>query len=204
MFGVRRVLFKMDAEGRVCCVERERLGLAAAGAGAGGAGAVPKGGARTGEWRLDGWGDSQFRHMAVGRLPTPLPPSVHARWALTTWAPPSLPPHSQILAGCDYLPSIPGVGLKTAHALLRRFHTVPRVLQHLRLEGFAVPAGYEAGFRRAEMTFCHQRVWDPALGKVRFLTDVPDGWGGEGDDAFVGPCVPLSPPALSPHSSRRC
>ena len=33
----------------------------------------------------------------------------------------------QMLSGCDYLPSIPGVGLKTAHRLLRRHKTVEKV-----------------------------------------------------------------------------
>lgn len=33
----------------------------------------------------------------------------------------------QMLSGCDYLPSIPGIGLKKAHGLLRRFKTVEKV-----------------------------------------------------------------------------
>ena len=32
-----------------------------------------------------------------------------------------------MLSGCDYLPSLPGVGIKTAHKLLRRFRTVEKV-----------------------------------------------------------------------------
>ena len=37
-----------------------------------------------------------------------------------------------ILSGCDYLPSIVGMGLKNAHRLLRRYESVERVLQALR------------------------------------------------------------------------
>ena len=33
----------------------------------------------------------------------------------------------QMLSGCDYLPSIPGIGIKTAHKMLRRYKTVERV-----------------------------------------------------------------------------
>jgi 5'-3' exonuclease len=33
----------------------------------------------------------------------------------------------QILAGCDYLDSIPGIGIKTAHKLLRKHKSVEKV-----------------------------------------------------------------------------
>lgn len=32
-----------------------------------------------------------------------------------------------MLSGCDYLPSIPGIGLKKAHRMLRRYKTVDKV-----------------------------------------------------------------------------
>lgn len=32
-----------------------------------------------------------------------------------------------MLSGCDYLPSIPGIGLKKAHRMLKRFKTVDKV-----------------------------------------------------------------------------
>jgi exonuclease-1 len=32
-----------------------------------------------------------------------------------------------ILSGCDYLPNIPGIGLRTAHKLLKRCKTIERV-----------------------------------------------------------------------------
>jgi hypothetical protein len=94
----------------------------------------------------------------------------------------------QILSGCDYLPSIHGVGLKKAHGLLRKFKTVARAVQHLRLEGFPVPADYAQRFRLAELTFCHQRVFDPSLGEVVPLSPLPDGCAAD-EDAFIGPCV---------------
>ena len=36
-----------------------------------------------------------------------------------------------ILAGCDYLSSIPGVGIKTAHGALRQYRSVERALTQL-------------------------------------------------------------------------
>lgn len=81
-----------------------------------------------------------------------------------------------ILSGCDYLPSIVGMGLKNAHRLLRRYKTVDKVLQAVRLEGkMRVPEGYGREFRKAELTFVHQRVFDPRSQKLVTLTPLPDG-----------------------------
>lgn len=37
----------------------------------------------------------------------------------------------QILAGCDYLDSIPGIGIKTAHKLLRKHKSVEKASRHV-------------------------------------------------------------------------
>lgn len=92
-----------------------------------------------------------------------------------------------ILSGCDYLESISGMGLKNAHRLLRRYKTVEKVLQAVRLEGrMKVPPTYSAEFRRAELTFVHQRVFDPRTNTIVTLTPLPP----DIDDssiAFIGP-----------------
>lgn len=81
-----------------------------------------------------------------------------------------------ILSGCDYLPSIVGMGIKNAHRLLRRYKTVDKVLQAVRLEGkMRVPPEYAREFRKAELTFVHQRVFDPRTQKLVTLTPLPDG-----------------------------
>jgi exonuclease-1 len=36
-----------------------------------------------------------------------------------------------ILSGCDYLPSIPGVGLKKAHRLMRKYRNAEKVLMNI-------------------------------------------------------------------------
>jgi hypothetical protein len=56
VFGCRNVLFKMDSDGKCCEIRRETIGF---GTGAGG---------RGGEFRFDGWGDREFRHMAVSSV----------------------------------------------------------------------------------------------------------------------------------------
>ena len=97
-----------------------------------------------------------------------------------------------ILSGCDYLPSIPGIGLKTAWALLRKHKTVENMVSMLRLEGKKkVPKGYLDAFRRAERVFLYQRVYDPVQECLVHLTPLPEDevlscqWSEE-DEAYVG------------------
>ncbi|CAO1619862.1 unnamed protein product [Sympodiomycopsis kandeliae] len=79
-----------------------------------------------------------------------------------------------ILSGCDYLPSISGMGLKNAHKLLQRYKTVKKVLQAVRLEGkMRVPANYAEQFEQAEKTFIYQRVWDPSMKRLATLNPLP-------------------------------
>ena len=93
-----------------------------------------------------------------------------------------------ILSGCDYLPSIPGIGLKTAWVLLRKHRTVENMLGALRLEGKKkVSPGYLDAFRLAEKVFLHQRVYDPTQEQLVHLTPLPDGesWDAE-KEAYIG------------------
>ncbi|KAF8328179.1 PIN domain-like protein [Cantharellus anzutake] len=79
--------------------------------------------------------------------------------------------HMAILAGCDYLPSIPGLGLKTSHRLLRKYKTVERVLQAIRAQSrLKIPPNYLEDFRTAELAFIRQRVYDPDSGRLVCLT----------------------------------
>lgn len=73
-----------------------------------------------------------------------------------------------IFSGCDYLANLPRIGLKTSYNLFKKYGSVKKVFQTLRLEGKVnVPESYEDGFARAKLTFKHQRVYDP-LEKVSF------------------------------------
>ncbi|EJD03466.1 PIN domain-like protein [Fomitiporia mediterranea MF3/22] len=89
---------------------------------------------------LIGWSDAQFRWMAM-------------------------------LSGCDYLPSIAGIGLKTAYQLLKKYKTVEKAVRMIRLDGKkSVPKDYVDAFFLAEKVFLHQRVYDPCLKKLVYLT----------------------------------
>lgn len=80
-----------------------------------------------------------------------------------------------ILSGCDYLPNIARVGLKTAYRSIRKHKSVERALRMLRFEGqYHVPADYLQSFKQAELTFLYQRVFCPKASKLVTLT-VPEG-----------------------------
>ena len=81
------------------------------------------------EVNLAGWSDKEFRTMAI-------------------------------MSGCDYIPSIDKMGLKTAHRLVRKYKTIEKILTMLAFDGkFRVPPDYLENFKRAELTFVHQRVF---------------------------------------------
>ncbi|VFQ88464.1 unnamed protein product [Cuscuta campestris] len=90
-----------------------------------------------------------------------------------------------ILSGCDYLQSLPGMGLKRAHALIKKFRSYDKVIKHLKYNTVAVPPLYEESFKKAIMTFLHQRVYDPVSEALVHLSDIPDGT--DEDLEFLGP-----------------
>lgn len=94
----------------------------------------------------------------------------------------------KILSGCDYLPSIVGLGIKTAHKFLRKYKTVEKVLQYIRLESnMKVPPSYLSALRKAELPFQHQRVYEPRTARLVHMKPLPDdsSWDQE-KDAYVG------------------
>ncbi|KAL7593884.1 exonuclease 1 isoform X1 [Lactuca sativa] len=93
-----------------------------------------------------------------------------------------------ILSGCDYLQSLPGMGLKKAHALIKKFKTHEKVIKHLKFSAIVVPPLYEESFRRAILTFLHQRVYDPITEDIVHLSDLPDNI--DEDLDFLGPSIP--------------
>jgi exonuclease-1 len=76
-----------------------------------------------------------------------------------------------ILSGCDYLPSIGKMGLKTAHRMLRKHKTVERLVKAAQFDGqFKVPAGYLEAFIQAENTFLYPWVFCPNANQLVNLT----------------------------------
>jgi exonuclease-1 len=83
--------------------------------------------------------------------------------------------HMCILSGCDYLDSIPKMGLKTAHRYISAYHTPDRALNAIKTSGsFAMPLDYEKKFYMADMAFLYQRVYDPRTKQIVSLMPFPD------------------------------
>ena len=97
-----------------------------------------------------------------------------------------------ILAGCDFLDSLPNVGIKRAHALARRTGSVERFITWLRVEaghvGEAHKAAYAAGLKRAWHTFRHARVYDPQAKQLVHLSPLPEELAAAELD-FLGPAM---------------
>ncbi|KAJ9690835.1 hypothetical protein PVL29_013138 [Vitis rotundifolia] len=92
-----------------------------------------------------------------------------------------------ILSGCDYLQSLPGMGLKKAHALIKKFKSYDKVIKHLRYATGSVPPLYEESFKKAMLTFQHQRVYDPSIEDIVHLSVLSDNVGDDLD--FLGPLI---------------
>jgi len=91
-----------------------------------------------------------------------------------------------IIAGCDYLQSLPNIGIRKAHKLINEKKNAIAAIQHIRRDGqIAVPDNYENDFRRALLTFRHQFVYDIKLGKRVHLTEMEDDFGFT-DLSFLG------------------
>lgn len=93
-----------------------------------------------------------------------------------------------ILSGCDYLQSLQGMGIKRAHGLIRKFKSYEKVIKHLRYSGISIPPLYEETFKKAILTFRHQRVYDPVVEDIVHLTDLPCNL--ECDSDYFGPPMP--------------
>ncbi|TYI59454.1 hypothetical protein E1A91_D10G037400v1 [Gossypium mustelinum] len=93
-----------------------------------------------------------------------------------------------ILSGCDYLQSLPGMGLRRAHALMKKFKSYDKVIKHLRYSTVSVPPLYEESFKKAILTFQCQRVYDPITEDIVHLSDISDNIGDDLD--FLGPPIP--------------
>jgi exonuclease 1 len=133
-------------------------------------------GARTLLLKLDATSAS-VTSVSHADLGTALPGWTHARFR-----------EMAILSGCDYLPNLPGVGLKTARTWLAAHGSVEKALAATRLAGKTrVPSDYLSQFRRAEAVFLHQRVFDPSSEQLVNLTPPRAGTEFDDDtDAYIG------------------
>jgi exonuclease 1 len=74
-----------------------------------------------------------------------------------------------IMSGCDYLPSLPNVGIKTAFRLVASAKSIPLLMEALRTQhGFSQRelAPYEEALHKAFYCFAHHLVYDPVRKQV--------------------------------------
>jgi len=78
-----------------------------------------------------------------------------------------------ILSGCDYVEHISQMGIKTALKMIKMFQGIDDILSHLANQPrFQVPNDWKDQFKRAFLTFQSQRVFDPRLDELTFVTPI--------------------------------
>lgn len=114
--------------------------------------------------------------------------------------------HMCILSGCDYLPSIPSLGIKTAYNLVKEYRDIDKILEVIsNNKKYKMPEHYIANFKKADITFLHQVVYDPVHKRSVPLRPLPDGVSVD-DIPFVGKqlsddiAVGVATGILDPHS----
>ncbi|KAJ7547953.1 hypothetical protein O6H91_08G111000 [Diphasiastrum complanatum] len=100
-----------------------------------------------------------------------------------------------VLAGCDFLPSVSGIGIRRAHELVSKYLNLDRVISRIRFDPkLTLPEGYQFEFKQALAIFQHARVYDAKKRTLCFLTQLPITFLEEfsGDIDFLGPDLPNS------------
>lgn len=80
-----------------------------------------------------------------------------------------------VLAGCDFLQSVPGIGIVKAHGLVSKYRNLDRVLSILKFEKKSqVPENYSKSFREAVAVFQHARIYDAASKQLKHIKPIPE------------------------------
>ncbi|KNB42296.1 exonuclease 1 [Blastocystis sp. subtype 4] len=93
-----------------------------------------------------------------------------------------------VLSGCDYLPSLHGVGIRTAYSIVSKGKRPDHIFEMLRRKT-EVPDLYVSGFMKAVFTFRHQTVFDPYTQSTIPLMPYSSALDGMNKD-FLGPLLP--------------
>lgn len=74
-----------------------------------------------------------------------------------------------VLSGCDYLPSVKGIGLKTAHSLFKEAQSLQLAIKKIEFKK-EIPQNYLKEFERALITFKEHIVYNPITKKRLHLS----------------------------------
>ncbi|KAB5524613.1 hypothetical protein DKX38_022362 [Salix brachista] len=100
-----------------------------------------------------------------------------------------------VLAGCDFLPSVPGIGISKAHSYVSKYRNLDRVLSVLKLEkGRQMPEDYSKSFIEALAVFQHARIYESNNQRLEHMKPVPQNLleSLDGKLDFLGPEIPPS------------
>ncbi|XP_010249407.1 PREDICTED: exonuclease 1 isoform X1 [Nelumbo nucifera] len=79
-----------------------------------------------------------------------------------------------VLSGCDFLPSLPGIGIKRAYSLVSKYKSLDRVLSVLKFEkGNQMPEDYFKSFKEAVAVFRHARIYDAGSKMIKPMKPLP-------------------------------
>lgn len=80
-----------------------------------------------------------------------------------------------VLAGCDFFDGVAGLGIRKAHALVKKYPSIRRALQVILYDTrYKVAADFGDHFHRACLVFRHQTVFDRATGANQHLNILGD------------------------------
>eukprot|EP00798_Chlamydomonas_sp_ICE-L_P014825 gene14824-20878_t len=100
-----------------------------------------------------------------------------------------------VMAGCDFLVNLSGIGIKKAHASIKKFKNWVQAVKSMRFSGTSIPRDYELRFQQAIWVFRHQRVYCPHGRKLVTLQPVPNGGLGAADVEYTA-AVPQDEEAM--------
>ena len=98
-----------------------------------------------------------------------------------------------VLSGCDYLDSLPGIGIVNAYKIVRDYKSIDSIFDQLEklFDSSIMPKNYKKNFIKAELTFKHQRVFDIKNQKLITLNELPNEISKESSNlTFLGPVLP--------------
>ncbi|KAK2971884.1 hypothetical protein RJ640_015404 [Escallonia rubra] len=80
-----------------------------------------------------------------------------------------------VLAGCDFLPSVPGIGPSKAYSLVSKYRNLDRVLSILKFaKGNQMPEDYVKSFKEAVAAFQHARIYDADSRRLKHIKPLPE------------------------------
>lgn len=95
-----------------------------------------------------------------------------------------------MLSGCDYTKGIPGIGLKTAFNLVKKYNNLERVIMALRAEGKKAPEDFDDEVLKADLAFQFQKVFNTKSQTLETLNEYPSDF--PHDMELVEQCCGLS------------